>query len=167
MLAKSYIRANLDRLDVLYRKAKTTQQALFFSKLAIIELCGWIEMSMDEIVRCCSKRNLKNAANRNHIENAVIKRTSGFDYNQHFRDMLIQVIGLKSVERIENRMDASKLQKLTAALSTLKILRNREAHTYLKGVTAILDAPSITKARFTDIYEGLQEIENCIRLVGL
>jgi hypothetical protein len=166
MIAKSYILANLDRLDRLYNKAGSIQKSLFFSKLAIIELCGWIEISMDDIVSRCANRNLRDANNRAHVANSV-KRTYGFEYEKHFRGMLIQVVGLKQVERLENRIDPSKFQKMKAALGALKVSRHNLAHTYLKSVTVILDAPSLTKARFAEVYNGLSELDMAMQQMRL
>ncbi len=89
-LAKTYINTNLRRLDVLFKAAINPRDTLFLSKLAILELCGWIEISMDAIVRRCAKKNLKLQASRQSAE-AIIQRTYSFDYQQHFRKMLIQV----------------------------------------------------------------------------
>ena len=50
MIAKSYILANLNALDARYKRASRAKDALFASKLALLELCGWIEESMDDIV---------------------------------------------------------------------------------------------------------------------
>jgi len=161
-LAKTYINTNLRRLDVLFKAAINPRDTLFLSKLAILELCGWIEISMDAIVRRCAKKNLKLQASRQSAE-AIIQRTYSFDYQQHFRKMLIQVIGLKSLEKIERRLNPVEFQKLTAALNALKVNRDNEAHTYIKGVTAIIDAPSVTRGRFNDIYGGLQHFESTMK----
>ncbi len=79
----------------------------------------------------------------------------------------MQVIGLKHVEKIEARADPAKFQTLKATLTTLKPSRNGVAHTYLKGVTMILDAPSVTRGRFVAVYEGLNEIERILRSLAL
>jgi hypothetical protein len=142
-------------------------RALFYSKLSILELCGWIEESMDNIIRCCGNRNLKDRTNRQLVEKGIIKRTYGFEYNRHFRKMLIQVVGLIAFERLERRMDSSKLQLMKSALGSLRTLRDTEAHTHLKGVTRRLDAPSVTKARFFDVYHGLREVETGLRKMKL
>ena len=160
MIAKSYILANLDRLDRLYNDfAASKKGALFCAKLAIIELCGWIEVSMDDMVSRCANRNLREVDNRKHVNSRVIKRIHGFEYDQHFRGMLAQVVGLKEVEKLEGRVDAAKFAKMRASLSALKLRRDDLAHTYLKGMTPVLDAPSLTKLRFLDVYDGLSELE--------
>lgn len=167
MIAKTYIQANLSKLDRLYNSALSVQHGLFYSKLAIIEFCGWIEISMDDLIRRCAKRNLRDSNNIKQVEKDVIKRTYGFEYETHFRKMLVQVIGLKNVEKVERRVNPAKFVKLKGALTTLKTSRDSAAHTYLKGVAIVLDAPSLTKARFIDIYDGLTEIDRVLGRMAL
>lgn len=163
MITKSYILINLESLEKLYNKSTGAKQGLFFSKLAILELCGWIEESMDDIILRSSIRKLNNANNRNFIKNSVIKRTFGFEYNSHFRNMLIDLIGIINVEKLENKLDSVKFQLMTSTLDTLKIIRNTEAHTHIKGITKRLDAPSVTRSRFLPIFEGLKDIDLKLR----
>jgi len=164
-LAKTYIEANLRYIENLYNRAKTPQKSLFFAKLAILELCGWIEMSMDAIILRCAKQHVKVPTNKKYLENVII-RTHGFEYDRHFREMLIRVVGLKSVERIERSLNPIQFQKLNVALTALKAHRDPQAHTYIKGTTAILDAPSVTKSRFNDVYNGLTDFDRTMRRLG-
>ncbi len=122
---------------------------------------------MDNIVRCCANRNLKDKTNREFVKEQIIKRTYGFEYDKHFRRMLIQVVGLTAFERLEKRMDSAKLQLMKGALCSLRTPRDTEAHTHLKGITRRLDAPSVTKARFIDVYHGLRELEATLRKMKL
>lgn len=141
------------------------KKALFYSKLAILELCGWIEESMDDIFRHCANRNLRESRNHSFVENTIIKRVHGFDYHKHFRVMLMQVIGLITIEKVEKRIDQPKLQVMKAALNALIMQRNTEAHTHLKGTTRRLDAPSATKRKFIEVYDGLKSFEYELRMV--
>ena len=163
MIAKTYIHDNLTSLDRRYRAAQSAKEALFFSKLAVIELCGWIEESMDDVVLRCSVRSLLEPANRKYVTKKVVRRNHGFSYENHFRRMLIQLIGIVSVEWLERQVDPIKRDKLVATLSALKTMRDAEAHTYLKGVTRHINSPSVTLAQFPDVYDGLREFERVIR----
>lgn len=159
MITHSSILANLRTLDRMFRNATSRKESLFYSKLAVLELCGWIEESMDDVVLCCARRHLKDEANFTYVQNEIVRRTSGFDYQQHFRRMLIQLLGVINVERIEKRVDQSKRLKLTATLEALKTVRNAEAHTHIKGVTRHINAPSVTLNQFPALYEGLVEFD--------
>lgn len=167
MLAKTYILHNLNALNQKYNKATKLKDSLFFSKLAILELCGWIEESMDDLVRRCAKQKLKEQDNINYVNTVVIKKTYGFEYQKNFRQMLIKLIGLINVERIERKMDAGKFQRLQSTLSALKTARDAEAHTHIKGITRNINAPSITLRQFNDVYDGLAEVDKVIRAAKL
>ena len=77
-------------------------EALLFSKLATLELCGWIEVSMDDIVLRHSRRTLREPVNRAFCEKRIVKPIYGFDYDIHFRKMLMGLIGLEGVAPSRN-----------------------------------------------------------------
>ena len=163
MIARSYITKNLASINRSFLRASSHQESLFFSKLAILELCGWIEESMDDIVMRCAIRHLRESSNRKYCEDEFIGRTYGFDYHKHFRFMLIRLLGLVNVELIEAKVDRTKRDRLKAALSILKTQRDTEAHTHVKGVARTINAPSVTIAQFSALYEGLGEFDRVIR----
>jgi hypothetical protein len=101
------------------------------------------------------------------LHRAHVEQTYGFDYNKHFRLMLIRLIGLISVERIEGSVDPAKHVSFKSTLGTLKVLRDSVAHTHLKGVTRTLDAPSVTIRGFQRVYEGLLDLDRAMRNSGL
>lgn len=92
MIARSYIWANLVSLEARYQKAKNQKEALFVSKIALLELCGWIEESMDDIVLRLSNRCVKEEENRKYVKQEIIKKTHSFDYDR-FRFMIIRIMG--------------------------------------------------------------------------
>src|SRR5579862_9878909 len=108
MIARSYITSNLEAINRSYLKAASHRESLFFSKLAILELCGWIEESMDDIVMRCATRHFKLQTNWNYCKKEFVNKTYGFDYHNNFRFMLIQLLGLINVEKIEGRVDQIK-----------------------------------------------------------
>jgi len=167
MVVKKYILENLNNLDSLYKKSVGAKEPLYYSKLAILELCGWIEISMDDIVRQCAKKNLRNLSNRKYIEEEFIERTHSFGYSTHFRRMLIGVIGLNFIEKLEQEVDSYKFGRLRATLGSLKKDRDIEAHEYIKGTTKMLDAPSVTKNNLLCVYDGLKEFEKELRRLRL
>ena len=160
MVSKTSILRNLSIISKLFNKTSDLKEALFYSKLGILELCGWIEESMDDIVKHCANRKLGNNDNLRFLEKEIIQKVHGFDYHSNFRKMLMQVIGLISLEKIESRVDQTKLDHMKAALNALKTQRDPVAHTHIKGITLRVDAPSIIKQRFVDVYEGLKNIEH-------
>ena len=102
------------------------------------------------------------AANHKFIENDVVKRTYGFDYDRHFRSMLIRLVGLITTEAIERKMDVGVQAQFKAQLQSLKTIRDTLAHTYATNLPPI-DAPSTTKARFAPLYEGMKYYDSALR----
>lgn len=166
MISKSYILENLRSLEFRYRRARSAKEALFCSKLAILELCGWIEESMDDVVRRCATRHLEVQTNRDFCESQIIQRNFGFNYERNFRTMLIGLLGLVAVESLEKKVDQAKYASMKATLSSLKTVRDSEAHTHLKSART-LNAPSVTMSQFKTLYEGLTEFERKIKLMKL
>lgn len=159
MVAKSYITRSLSRIDRLYRGPCSAEEALFYSKLATLELCGWIEVSMDDIVARMAKRLLRYPADRVAYERDVVRRVHGFDYDRHFKRLLLGLVGYHGVAWMERRVDAAVFNPMCGALSSLKPVRDQLAHTYVKGTTLSFDAPSVARARFAIVYAGLKDVE--------
>jgi len=162
MITKENIEYNLAQINRLYNKSRAPRHALYFPKLATLELCGWIEESMDDIVQWCSDNYLFDPNNIDFVKSQVIKRTYGFDYNSDFRNMLMRVIGIINLEQLENNLDNNKFLAMKSSLDTLKGCRDSEAHTYTKGVTMTVLAPSVAIQLFRNVYLGLKEVEKCL-----
>jgi hypothetical protein len=165
MFTKSEISKNLQEINKLFLTTKSQRKNMFYSKLAVLELCGWTEVSMDDIVtRCAKRKSLKGS----HLKviNKKIDQTWGFEYEKHFVNMLTHVIGYSGVESIEKNLDNSKHIHFVSTLDLLKDVRNRLAHTYTIGITPWLDAPSITIKNFAYIYDGLLDFDRKLRLLG-
>jgi hypothetical protein len=136
-----------------------------YAKLGVLELCGWIEESMDKIVIEASHRSLALQSHRDFIEKQIVKRNHGFEYEEHFRKMLIGVIGLKGVQEMESQVDRALFDPMCGALNTLKRNRNSYSHTYLKGTTIVIDAPSVSIQHCQTIFAGLREVENVLQMI--
>lgn len=162
MVARSYIKKNLDYCAKKHAKAGK-KESLFLAKMAVLELCGWIELSFDEVVLKCARTHLRDPASIKYVEKTVIGKTYGFEYERHFSEMLIRLIGLIRFEALESQVDPAKLAKFKAALTTLKTERDREAHTYVKGTTRTMTAPSVILSLFNDVDSALVEFEREVK----
>lgn len=162
MIAKSYILANLKSLNVKYKRTTSAKDQLYFSKLAILELCGWLEESIDSIVENHASKKLKGNQNLQFIKDKI-KFTYGFGYDKNFKPLMVNLVGIVVFEQIENSVDATKLALFVSTLTTLVTKRNSEAHTHLKGIAKSIDAPSVTITYFTPLYNGLIEFENALK----
>ncbi len=167
MISRGYIYTTLVTLEKMYNSSTSVNKGLLYSKVAILELCGWIEESMDNIVLTCANRKIKDVAIRNYLKTRIVEKNYGFEYKKNFRHMLSQVVGLTGVERLEKKLDATKFQVLCSVLGTLKIARDVEAHTHIKGATRRINAPSATIAQFNQVYDGLKDIDEKLRKMKL
>ncbi|KRD59944.1 hypothetical protein ASE40_12740 [Flavobacterium sp. Root935] len=164
MVAKSYIESTLKELDKLYNNSTSQKKAIYYSKLAVLELCGWIEESVDEIILRHANRNLKSSTCKTFCQEKIIKPNYGFQYNDNIRPMLTKLIGLINLENIEHELEkTAQITLLKSNLGTLKLVRNEAAHTYLKGYTRRYNAPSRTIADFNRIYNLLKSLDNELR----
>lgn len=166
MITRAHIDPCLQVLDTAYNAATDPYDAERFAKLAIIELCGWIEESIDAMVMRCGKRNLKDRNNYAYCEKQIIERTWGFEYDKHFRMMLIRLVGLIQLEKLEQIFDPVKFAKMKGTLRTLKSVRDSVAHTHLKGTARTLSAPSVMIRNFQDVYDGLMDMDRKLRSSG-
>ncbi len=165
MVDKTAIVEILDDLNDKYNKTSTNaRDPLYYSKLALMELCGWIEVTMDEMILKCTQKSLSESRNVSYMERAI-RRNYGFTYDDHFRDVLIKIVGLVNVERLETTVDPVKFELLKSSLGTLKAERDRAVHTQITDVTTTLSAPSSMVIHLSHVYEGLKDVEGCV--VGL
>lgn len=99
MIVKKYINNELAKLNRLYRKSKTNDEQNFFGKLALLEVCGWIEQTMDDIFKSISNKKIKRKPTMNHINN-ILHKNFGFSYESHFLKLLNHVIGAITIEKM-------------------------------------------------------------------
>ncbi|OHB88806.1 MAG: hypothetical protein A3C38_03450 [Planctomycetes bacterium RIFCSPHIGHO2_02_FULL_50_42] len=164
MVSKTYILKEPNKLNKLYNRAiKDGDQDLqkFYSKLALLELCGWIEESMDNVVQGI-KRRLKDEKNKEYVD-SIIKQNYGFGYEGNFRNMLIKAVGIHKVEQIERKIDGSKKDLFKSSLGTLREMRHDHAHSYIHSATVRLHAPSAIRNHFNPVYDGLKSFEKELR----
>lgn len=163
MIVKSYIEKSLGQFESRHIRYASVQEGLYYSKLAILELSGWVEITMDDIVLRLGKRLIQNSGHFKYLSDRVIRRTHSFEYETHFRRMLETIIGLLGVEWMEKRVNPNLFQPMVGALTSLKHSRDEQAHQYIKGTTHNIDAPSLTKSRFYTIFNGLRNVDNVLR----
>ncbi len=164
MISRVYTEQTLSQLDSMFRSATSRKKEIYFAKLSVLELCGWIENSFDQIVQGYANRCLTNRDNKNFVKRNIIKPNYGFEYHNNVRPMLMKTLGLVNLEKIENKLERTgKITQLVTLLGNLKDARNKAAHTFTKGTTITYDAPSVTRANFTNLYNIISELDNEIR----
>lgn len=163
MVSKSNILKSLNKLDKIFRDNPDLKVKSYISKLALLELCGWLEESMDDIINKVAKKKLKESVNQNYVENNIIKSTNGFSYNGHFRYMLIRLVGIIDLEKIERKITITKIDSFRGRLGNLKDKRDSHAHTFLKGTITTIQPPSTTIVEFNNIFKDLKIFEKQIK----
>lgn len=134
-----------------------------YSKLAVLELSGWVEDSIDTLVI--------DLANEKTISNNAVRRVKksissikGFTYDKHFVVLLQKTIGIINeeavVKGVRDRPDAI-LEKFISALNSLSKARNHHAHTFSQTPqqTHRFESPTTVIPSFNYILSGLQAFE--------
>ncbi len=145
-----------------YLKSKTTRDTSYYSKLAVLELCGWIEMSIDDCIIKTANRILSDQTSKKVIEDRI-KRTYGFEYENHFRSLIMALIGIHGFEKVEKKISPAIITNFKSELGSLKVSRNTLAHTYTRGTTITYDAPSVTIGRYAHVKNGILEYDKVLR----
>ena len=160
MIVKRDIENLLADLE-LYYSSHAIPRSTHYSKLAVIELCGWIEESFDKIAKRCIKSKLKTQTFNQIFDNSTIGGNHGFTYKKHFRKMMISTIGIVNTEKLVMDLTSSgELSVMESTLNILKLERDRAAHTTAAGTTVTYQAPSITKQQLTRLYPIIRKISS-------
>jgi len=163
MIVKGYIISTIEELEKLYNKHQSLKKDIYYSKLALLEFCGWIEESFDSIAKLSVSNKIKTNVFKKILKD-TIEKNYGFQYSANFRPMLIKTIGIEKSEKIEQKIDKmGNVQILSTTLGNLKKVRNDNAHTYIKGTTTFIQTPSITKSQFLTIYPIIKEFEKEVK----
>src|SRR3989338_10931668 len=125
MFVKKYIREELLELKSMYDGAANPLEKDLVCKLALIELCGWIEESVDDMVRIFVSNKTKDPATLKYVGD-VLDRNHSFGYEWHFRSLLTLILGSVHFDKIEKKVERKIGTKAMVAfksgLSTLKAL---------------------------------------------
>jgi hypothetical protein len=121
--------AILKVLDAWYNEpTQGSDRPKLISKLAALELCGWIEGELDRLVIVAETGRLNHL---DWVKSDILKRNAGFTYAEHLRPMLCKLVGEIFARRIEQQMEATypgELDQLRSSLGTLWKLRCNFAH---------------------------------------
>jgi hypothetical protein len=131
------------------------------SKLAVLELCGWLEWRIDALIFATGTLV---GLDEEWVNRNVVATNFGFGYTEHLRRMLCRIVGESAVVHAESTFEANnpgRLEQLRTALSALWRSRGVLAHTHVAGagrqVTVYAPSWSINQhriiARHVDLYE--------------
>lgn len=141
------VTATLTELDTWYNvDGLNIDRTNLLSKLATIELCGWLEGEFDRLIHIVATSRVNDPT---LVETRVIETKHGFHYEKHWRSMLCKVVGEVFAQRVEAAMEVAHpgdLQQLRSLLGQLSSDRNRFAHADLtanKAAMLTFNAPSL------------------------
>lgn len=161
MILRKHIENDLKRLDGLYSQSLLGADArvpIYYSKLAVLELSGWVEESFDLIAKRAIKGKLKSKKFKDLLDTAI-SRNYGFDYDSNFLGMLMKVVGLEPCERLHGHLNVSgKHAVLTNELNAMIGQRRKAAHVHLASTTTSFDAPSVSLARMRKLFPILRDM---------
>ena len=166
MIAFGRIEKTLSFLEREYQKnlaSSDSEIPVLYSKMAILEYCGWLEESFDDIARNCIRGKLRSAGSRKPMEEKI-RTTYGFKYNEHLHPMLVMGLGLPKVVKIENELERDgSISALKSNLGTLNVMRREAAHTHTSGRTSSFQAPSSIIANYAQTKPVVLKLWHCVK----
>lgn len=163
------VTSTLQALDVWFKEPTASlDRPKLLSKLAILELCGWLEVEFDRLIRLVEVGRLNDAG---WVDKHVIEKTNGFSYNNHWRPMLCKVVGEVFARRVEHEMEVAhptELDQLKSLLGQLWKDRCSFAHADMNSNVAaqqMFNAPSWTISQHTKIVQILGRYEQKLLVV--
>lgn len=165
------IRSNLKIIEDEFNKAMSQSSLLrgsviaaLQSKMAIMELGGWVEQTIDNILYYYVDKTISEGPIRETVKRDIIDTVYGFKYAREFKPLFQKIIGGARFEQIVRCLaKTGDDQRLFAVLDSLSKSRNRAAHTYWSRVTPRFDAPSTTITMLNEISPVLRKIWQQVR----
>ena len=159
MLDFTTIENTLNRLDREYNASITDSQlTLFYAKLSVIEFCGWIEDSIDELLHNYINAHILEAQNKTLIKRHI-KKNNSFSYEDKIFPLISSVLGINIWENILDTFPSADFAHFTSILTSYSPARNEVAHTYTKGMTPHYLAPSRVLGDYTNFKPAMQYLE--------
>lgn len=157
------IKNTLDLLEREYNSSTDLQLPILYSKLSVLELCGWIEVSIDVILHEYVDSHLQDAKYIKEIKR-IIKKTNGFDFMSNLFPLFCSVLGVENVENILKCVSPTDFHNLESITHNYTEERNKAAHTDTPvGTTRSYKAPSDVVHDFSLIKPAIQTLENQIQ----
>lgn len=161
------IEDSLRLIDTWYNEPSVgNDRPKLLSKLAMLELCGWIEETFDELIREVDRSTINDSK---WVSECVIKKTSGFTYASHLRPMLVTLIGEVLTRRVEDEMERNhngELERMKSLLGTLWEKRCNLAHADVAANVASqikFDAPSWSMNQYRVLKKYFSSLESSIK----
>lgn len=178
-----HIETVLRQLNDLYIEQDLSQTHLVISqellcKMAALELCAWLEDTYDKWISHILNQNLSSLipANTGQTQyekyseyfngwekavNAEIQKTHGLSYHEHFRKLLVKLLGEFQVLKLENKIGLQDIDVFAQNLKQLHDYRGILAHQSIPNILIqrTFDTPNIIFQKFRQISPILEQFE--------
>lgn len=159
MIDFTTIQTNLVHLDKEYTSTTNLTMNVLYSKLAVIEFCGWIEVSIDALAKDYLNSTILDSSLKGKVE-SFIDGQYGFDYNHNVLPIICSAIGASNWENIIDVCPVKDFSNFLTILGNYKKMRNSAAHTNVGvSVTMTYSSPSIVLNDYKIIRPAIQFFE--------
>lgn len=131
-------------------------------KMAILELGGWIECTLDEILKDYVRRKISDSAEATKVDKEI-DRVFGFSYERNFNPLVERIIGVENYYKIKCVLRSKgEWDPFVSELDAFWHVRGGAAHTNFNGTARSFDAPTATISRLQKLYPVVNEIRRII-----
>lgn len=157
------IQSTLNKLDSEYNASTDLQMPILYSKLAVLELCGWIETNINGMLFEYIDTHVIDPVCITKIKK-IIDKNYGFHYERNLFPLLCSVLGINNLENVIDKISLVDFQNLQSITEVYTLERNKAAHTDTPlGTTRSYKAPSSVLYDYALIKPAIQTIENEIK----
>lgn len=154
------IKDTLNKLEPEYNASIDIQLTILYSKLAVLEFCGWIETNVDDMLFSYIDSHVCTNDCSKKIK-AIIKKNHGFSYENNLFPMLCSTLGINNLENIIDKIPIGDFQNFQSITDVYSIERNKAAHTDTPvGTTKRYNAPSRVLSDYKLIIPAIKIIES-------
>lgn len=159
MISSQRLRLTLAYLESQYNASATHADpvvATLYCKMAVIELCGWVEQYFDSISVAAARSTTTTSA-KAYLAKKV-KLVYGMNYEKHCKTILLSTLGVDMLGVVEDIVEQNGgISRLAGELSTLYTDRNGAAHTHVASTSSYV-SPSIVISKLNIIEPILFDI---------
>ena len=154
------------RYDAISNRRNTRNTPLkleLLSKLAVLELGGWIETAIDQILVEYVSRKISDTGEQARIRHQIIDRVYGFDLDRNIWPLFERILGVAICQRLKSEIENTPgYLQFTSDIGDLAKARKAKAHTCWSGITPHVETPSWVLDRFQHIYPIVQHIRSFV-----
>lgn len=161
MLSRLSVDKNIEYCEELFSRTEDPIKKLFLVRMALLEVCGWIEECLDEIY---SYNPRNNPIGQYKIMEEHIKKLYSFEYQKIMRSISLS-IGVFNAYLLEERIKVKfpdKHARFKASLNSLVSYRNEYAHKNTEACTSTVGFSSL-REHLNNIYLGLRFLDCSVR----